>query len=1010
MLMCSLMLPRATMGITSGTQLSQYAHTAWRLDDGILNGPPRAIAQTNDGYIWIGTDVGVLRFDGVRFVPLDEIVGRPLGLRGTVWSLFGASDGSLWIGSSSHLYRWDGRVFSSFAGRAGRYDAMVEDQSHVVWAVRERVAGERQGALCRTQALAIACVGGDAGLFNSYTALIDVKNAIWTATGRALVRTLLGSSTTFAFPPSVLRGRDEIDGVGALAPDGSGGLWVGFTLAGPGLGLEHFQDGHFQPVKHPGFNGENVGVIVLHRGANGDLWVGTVQGIVRIDGSRVERFDSKSGLSGDSVRQIIEDREGDLWVVTSKGLDRFRDKSITTYSRAQHLSLDYSDAALATADGRVWTMTNTGADVLRGHPSALLERRVQLPGGGGTSILKGRDGAMWLGMDDELYRDVEGKITRIVDAEGDPVGMVSHLAEDQAGNIWISTTKALPDKTILSVVSATGHVARRFVTPLGLASVTMPDVLSGIWILDRSGHIAHIIGDHVRLEQNPVLEGKHAIGMMQGSDGTLYIWCKEGLVLLRGMQSRFVADRQISACEIHNSIFDLDGNLWAAGKCGLFRLSGREVQGWWSQPDATPPPRLFLQGRDGFEVNWGEFSPTLSRSPDGKLWFATKSGLQMLNPAHLYFNAVAPPVLIESFLANHVEVRGSGTDRLPAGTREFAFEYTALSFPNPANVLFRYKLDGFDREWQDAGTRRQASYTNLKPGRYRFHVVACNDSGVWNEQGASLGFSVDPAWYQTGWFRLATVVLILILLAGAYQIRARVIADRVELRVHERMSERMRISRELHDTLLQGLQGMVLRFSNLSMRVSADVQEEMERSLDQAESLLISGRERIKEMRGSLPEGGDLTSDIQVFVTNLFASQRCAAIVEVHGEPYQLNPIVREEILWIAREALTNSCRHAEATNLRVQLIYTPSNLRLMIEDDGKGLPAEAFLAHSQGHFGLLSMRERAEAIGGDFSIRGDEQRGTTVRLVLPARLAYTERDRWFKRLPGFKKYFSRCM
>jgi len=983
-------LPKVGMAVTADTAITQYGHTAWRLEDGLFEGAPRAIAQTRDGYMWIGTEAGVLRFDGVRFVPLDDLAGTALGLRGTVWSLLGASDGSLWIGGSSHLYRWDGVTFSTFSGRLGRYDAIVEDRSKGIWAVRERDMGEKEGALCRPAGGTILCSGGRADLFYGYTVAVDSSDAIWAATGRGLVRLLSGAFTTYPFPSRSLGSRQELDGVGALATDVHGGLWVGFTLSGPGLGLEHFQDGHFQHVGTAAFNGETLEVNVLHAEKSGDLWIGTeTQGILRMTGDNVERYDSKSGLSGDSVRQILEDREGDLWVVTNKGIDRFREKSVVTYSRAQGLSMDHSNAALATRDGNVWSATHTGVDVLRVRSPARLASRVHLPGAEGKSILEARDGAMWVGMDDELYRVAEGVRTRIIAEGGGVVGMVARMAEDRQGTVWISTFTTQPNDTILSFVRPNERVARRFVTPLGMSNVTIPDVHSGIWILDRSGNVAHISGGEVQIQKNKLLQQKHPLGMMQDPGGLLYIWCTEGLLLLRGAEGRFIADPQLAACQIHQSIFDLGGNLWAGGKCGLLRIQKREVEGWRSQLDAIPQPRLLIEGKDGYDLNWGEFSPTISRSPDGKLWFATKSGLQMVDPAHIYANAVVPAVFIETFVANHLQVPRSGLEHLPAGTRDLQIEYTALSFPNPAKVLFRYKLDGHDENWQDVGPRRQAFYTNLGPGHYTFHVIACNDSGVWNEDGASLSFGIDPAWYQTLWFRFACAVLTIGLLMAAYRIRTRVITDRVELRVNERMSERMRISRELHDTLLQAVQGIVLRFSSLTARVSPDVQEEMNQSLDDAESLLISGRERIKEMRGTVSEDANIASNIQSFVTSLFAKQGCKVTLEAHGHPIPLNPIAHEEILWIAREALTNSFRHSKATHLTVQVIYTPRHFRLLMEDDGVGLPSDAFLAHYRGHFGLVSMRERADAIGGRFSVRSEGGQGTKVSLSLPARLAY---------------------
>jgi signal transduction histidine kinase/ligand-binding sensor domain-containing protein len=989
-------LPKASFAINPDAPVSQYIHTAWRLEDGLLDAPPRAIAQTKDGYIWIGTEAGVLRFDGIRFVPLDKVAGRALGLGGDVWSLLGASDGSLWIGSSDHLYRWHDNTLSSFAGRPGRFDAIVEDRSRGIWAIRERVQGDKKGGLCRPVGTTITCVGGETQFFSSYTLAADSNDAIWAANGSALFRFSSGSFTAFPFLSRSLDRAKGLVGVGALDPDSHGGMWVGFTSSGPGLGLEHLENGQFQHVRAGALHGEDLEVNVLHGKSNGTLWVGTGRnGILRINTDGVERYDSRNGLSGDSVRKFFEDREGDLWVLTSKGIDKFRDASIATYSRAQQLSIDYSDAATATRDGSVWTMTETGADILRGHPFPRLIDRVRLPGVKGTSILQDHSGAMWLGMDNELYRISKGVTTRIVNEVGGSVGLAGRLAEDEQGNVWISTFKMQVDDTILSYVKPNDHVARHLKTTLGMSATTIPDKRTGIWILDRAGNLAHITVGRTDLERNKVLEQKHPLGLAQGPDGTLYIWCKEGLVLIRGAEGKFIPDTQLAACQIRGSIFDLTGSLWVEGKCGLIRIQKREVENWWNAPNASPLPRLLFEGKDGYNVNWGDFSPTISLAPDGKLWFATESGLQVLDPAHLYFNSLPPPVVIESLTANHLQVPKLESNDFAAGTRDFQIDYTALSFPNPAKVFFRYKLDGHDRDWQAVGTRRQAFYTNLLPGHYTFHVTACNDSGVWNDQGASLHFDIEPAWYQTLWFHLVSVALIACILLGAYFLRARAIAERVELRVNERMSERLRISRELHDTLLQALQGIVLRFSTLTGRVSPDVQEDMDRSLDDAELLLIAGRERIKDMRRHFSEDRDLGVEIRDYVTNLPVDQGRKVTVETLGTPMPLQSIVLEESIWIAREAVTNSCQHAKAANITVQIIFTSGHFRLLVQDDGVGLSGDAFLAHYRGHFGLVSMRERAEAIGGRLDVRSGAGEGTTVTLTLSGRLAYIAKRRW---------------
>ncbi|UWZ85179.1 sensor histidine kinase [Occallatibacter riparius] len=989
--------------VSSSTPITQYVHTAWRLEDGQFDGVPRAIAQTTDGYIWIATEAGVFRFDGVRFVPFNDVLQKAPNPSGDVWSLLGASDGSLWIGGTNHIYRWNGMTLSTFAGRVGRYVAMVEDHSGVIWAIRERVRGEREGGLCRPSGSTIACIGGKSGFFSSYTVAVGPDNSIWAANGQALFRFHSGTFREFPFFSSRLRGTQGLGGVTALAPDSEGGVWIGFDVAGRHLGLEHLQNGHPQPVRSSTFSSTDLKVEALLAEKDGPLWIGSFEGgIDRMLDGDIEHYGPNDGLSGDSGGKFFKDREGDLWVLTDKGIDRFRDASVLTYTSAQRLSLNYSDAALASQDGSIWAVTDTGADILRGQALPRLSDRVHLPGTRGTSILEGLNGDMWLGRDNDLYRIANHSTTRIRAEGGDSLGVVGRMAQDKQGNVWISIWKLQDDDSILYVVRPNEDVAQRVVTGLGMSDATIADFRSGIWILDRSGHIAHVEIGKVELERNEALNQKHPLGLMQGPNGTLYVWCKEGLVLIRGAEGRFIPDPQLASCQVHESIFDLAGALWARGKCGLIRVPKSEVEEWWKHPNTSPQPRLLIGAKDGLGLNWGDFSLTISRSPDGRLWLATRHGLQMVDPAHLYFNSIPPPVVIESLIADHTRVPHLASNDFPAGTRDFEIDYTALSFPNPAKVLFRYKLDGHDKEWQDVGKRRQAFYTNLTPGHYTFHVTACNDSGLWNEQGASFHFDIEPAWYQTLWFQLIAAALTFCMLLIVYIIRARVISERVTLRVSERMSERMRISRELHDTLLQAIQGIILRFSTLMDRVSPDVQEEMERSLNDTESLLVLGRDRIKELRGQFSDEADIALEIQSLSATLFANHRCKVSVETKGTSRPLKAIAYEEIVWIAREAMTNSCKHSNAEALTLRLSFTPSSFRMSIRDNGIGLGPDALRAHNRGHFGLVSMRERAEGIGGRLSVSSESGQGTLVNLSLPGRVAYIARRGWFSDLVSF--------
>jgi signal transduction histidine kinase len=438
-----------------------------------------------------------------------------------------------------------------------------------------------------------------------------------------------------------------------------------------------------------------------------------------------------------------------------------------------------------------------------------------------------------------------------------------------------------------------------------------------------------------RVEDGVVKARPQAIA--QTNDGDMWIPSKACDLRFDGL--RFVAlDDVVQTPPGLNC--NTSGILWAGGKCGPTRIHKNEVGQWWSRLPWEFQQRLIYDVSDGFWAAPEDFSPLHSRTRDRRQWFAPENGMQMVELNNLRTSVLPPPVMIEAVVADHVRL---------------------------AHLHLHH----------------------LAP----FHVKACNESRVWNDQDSSLHLMVEPSWHQAMCSRLLAGTIILTLLLTAYLIRARVLSERMQLRAEGRMAERLRTSRELHDTLLQGLQGMILRFSNLTTRVSPEVEQEMNRSLDDAETLLIASRERIKEMLGAASEGSTVASELQGFATSLFAKDGCKVAVETHGHHAPLAPIVHEEILWIAREALANSCRHSEGSHIIVKVIYTPKSFRLSVEDDGIGLPVS--LTRNRGHFGLVTMHERAEAIGGRFSVRSETGNGTKVCLHLSSRLAYAARGWW---------------
>jgi signal transduction histidine kinase len=401
----------------------------------------------------------------------------------------------------------------------------------------------------------------------------------------------------------------------------------------------------------------------------------------------------------------------------------------------------------------------------------------------------------------------------------------------------------------------------------------------------------------------------------------------------------------------------------------------------------------------------------VAKSRDGRIWFVPVGGVSVIDPAHLPFNTLPPPIHIEQIEADGKVYAASSGRQLPALVRDLQIDYTALSLVAPERNQFRVMLEGRDREWQDVGTRRQKFYTDLAPGPYRFRVMASNNSGVWNETGATLEFSIAPAYYQTRWFQAAMVVGCLALLWVAYQLRIRQVARQFNRTLDARVSERTRIARELHDTLLQSFHGLLLRFQTVLYLLPerpAEARAELEGAVGHAAKAITEGRDAVQSLRASTVERNDLAVAIRILGDELAGAdsptshQPATFSVAIEGETRDLHPIARDEIYKVAAEALRNAFRHAHASRIEVEIRYDRQQFRLRVRDDGRGIdPVVLSGQEVEGHFGLRGMRERATLIGGKVAVWSDAGAGTEVELSIPAGAVYaTAAARsWWSRL-----------
>jgi len=765
-------LPRA-LALDPDRRISQYGHTVWRIQDGAIS-PPTNIAQTTDGFLWVTTAQGLMRFDGVRFMPWQPPQGQ--NLPGTHFSaVFGSSDGSLWIGTTRGLARWkDGqlRTYTDLQHPAP-IAAIIEDDSGTIWATRYGLYA-REAPLCSISEETLRCFGKKDGIPATYGLGLthDREGNIWFGSS-VLVRWRPGTPATTYF--GEIAELAKSDGVIDVALGPSGTVWASTDGTGTLLGVRYYSGGKWTSYAVPGFDGARVRSHVLLVDRRGSLWVGTENdGLYRISGGVADHYGVSDGLSGNGVGSLFEDREGNIWVVTDGGLDMFRDTALISYTTRQGVSDSEFHSVMALRNGAVWIATHGALNILQKQDgkTAIFDRK--LSGQEVSAMLEDHGGVVWLGVGLALMRFQNGRFREIQAPGGQPfaiLGGVSGIAEDSGGTIWVLNGRG---HQVFSIVGDKIKKQASLNDELGRPQYLVADANGGLWIGTGSGKSTVSYFRDGRLQTTSLSSPQGPVSihaLFVDSDNSLLVASSEGLYRLNhGQVTLFSSDNGLPCPETFNVIRDNHGALWIYTRCGMVRIAESEWAQWIESPHVAVSVTI-LDALDGAQAGTGtSYQPRSSKAPDGRLWFETGVSVQVLDPDRLYENPLPPPVHIEDVIADR-KTYSARNLRLPALTRDLEIDYTALSFVVPQKVHFQYKLEGYDRDWQEAGTRRQAFYTNLPPRNYTFRVKACNNSGVWNEADAFLDFFVAPAFYQTNWFRLSGVVVFIALLWALHRWR-----------------------------------------------------------------------------------------------------------------------------------------------------------------------------------------------------------------------------------------------
>lgn len=1006
--LCLLLLCPSAFALDASLDVSQYAHTAWLVRDGFTQGQISSIAQTRDGYIWLGTGFGLFRFDGIRpehWQPPQNGEQLPSDF---VLCLHVTRDGTLWIGTMKGLASWkDGRL-TRYPDIAGfEVDSILEDHKGTVWVGSYSYAPP--GKLCAFYGTDVHCYGLDGTLGNGVLGLFEDSNNVLWVVGRDRVWRWKPGPPRFYPIPFGTYAAEEL----GEAPDGT------LLIPLPGR-LARFGQGKLEtqyPYPAPANNADGLKLL---RDREGGVWIGTMgAGIVHLHNGRADVFSRADGLSGEDVRSFFEDREGNVWVATSRGLDCFRNYAVVTYSENQGLGASPGSGSVATGkDGTIWIGTNDGLKMWR-HDEVTIYGR--------ANDDKSRSSTVWSpsryvansGLRDHVFvtvfADNAGRILvstpnafgymengRYVSIRGVPGGIASSVAEDRQGNLWIANQ----DKGLLRL-SKDGTVQQFSWASIGhrdgTQSLAAGRLTGGLWLGFGEGGVAYFRDGRIKENYGRAegLGSGRISALHVEADDTVWAATESGLSRIKNGRVLTLTSKNGLPCDaIHWVTQDDNHSFWLSTTCGLVRIARDELDAWatdsqrkvratvFDSSDGVPnTPIGFIQGSH------------MTRSSDGKIWFVGFfGGASVIDPHHLPSNKIPPPVHIERITANGTTYAASNGLRLPPHIRDLKIDYTALSFVAPEKIRFRYQLEGQDRSWVEVGNERDVQYSNLRPGNYVFRVTAANDSGLWSEAGASLHFSIEPAYYQTTLFRALCVAAFMALLWALYQLRLHQVRQQFASGLEARVSERLRIAGELHDTLLQSFLALMFQFQaarNMVPRRPEDAINALDEAIAATSKAIAEGREAITDLRPDPVVQRDLPELLNATGRELAAAEGMNGSspvfrATVEGKPRTISTSLQDEVYRIAREAIRNAYRHADANLIEVEVHYDRDRLRLRIRDDGRGIDPKILAAGGRpGHWGIPGILERAKQIGAQLKFWTEEGAGTEVELILPAAIAY---------------------
>ena len=978
---CACFLP-AVYAVDPDRVMSQYVHDQWSTEQGFPRGPVYAIAQTGDGYLWIATEAGLIRFDGWNFRVIKDDSG--MFTMGGVLGLTTDDNGCLWLRlQDSSVVRYCKGVFDRPPG--------AEDLYRRIEAMSRSYRGEV--LFWKSQKGAVGFRGGNLEDFVSASELppSPVTSIVQTRDGDVWMGTRDGGlfRDDHGKTVSIRSGLPDLK-VNCLLSYGEQSLWVGtddgvvrwdgtkITDAGLPVSLGHFQ------------------ALALVADRDGNVWVGTdSRGLLRINSHGVEQFQTSDGSSPRAVTALFEDREGNLWIGHADGIERLRDSAFVTFSAPEGLPTDGSNPVFVDSENRMWFPPVTGGlwwvkDGQRGHVTF-----------GGLSkdvvySIAGGKGEIWVGRQrgglSELRINGDG-IT------GKTYTQADGLAQNSIYSVYLS-----PDGTVWAGTLSAGVSRLRngkftnFTVEDGLASNTVVSMLEGrhgsMWFATPNG-LSALTGEHwTTYGRADGLPSENVNCLLEDSAGVLWVGTASGIAFWD--RGAFHVPASVPAplrAQILGMAEGKFGSLWMATSGGVLRVRRQKLFDG-SLGDGEVREFGLADGLRGLEGVKRHRSVVADST--GRIWFSLNRGISLVDPARLTRDAAPALPQVQSISADGEAIRMGPAMRIAGGHQRITFVYSGLSLSIPDRVRYRYRLEGFDRDWSQPVTARETVYTNLPPGHYRFVVQATNLDGTWSEAEGTAAFEVDPTYWQTWWFRISILFACGAAALAFYRLRLRQLTQRLNMRFEERLAERTRIAQELHDTLLQGFLSASMQLHVAADVLPADSQAKpiMTRALERMGQVIEEGRNAVRGLRSSKSASLDLENAFWVVRQEIGPLEKddVEFRVIVDGEQRGLHPLLRDEVYRIAREALVNAFRHSHASHIEVELKYS-NQFQVFVRDDGTGIDPKIIETGRDGHWGLTGMQERADRIGARLHVFTSASAGTEIQLQVPGRIAFQQQS-----------------